>query len=155
MEELEKTENIAINPKNPFQNKTEFEVYNSDYGEIVPQIRLEGCEIPLLPNSREKSRIRRYYNIVGGFLLGHMALTQVLFLVFGEAFLFFISLADGAKMTLPENYHSLAWDYFSNSSSYSALVMLCIAGCSILATWGAVQRKFQSRHCFRREISLP
>lgn len=135
MEELEKTETLEINPKNPFENETEFTEYNSDYGEIVPQIRLEGCKIPLFPNLKERSRIRRYENIVGGFLLGHFALMNVLFLVLGECFIFFLSLADGASAALPENYHSLAWDYFQDTSSYTAIMMLCIAGCSILVTW--------------------
>ena len=134
MEELEKTETLEINPKNPFENETEFTEYNSDYGEIVPQIRLEGCKIPLFPNLKERSRIRSYENIVGGFLLGHFALMNVLFLVLGECFIFFLSLADGASATLPENYHSLAWDYFQDTSSYTAIMMLCIAGCSILVT---------------------
>ncbi|MDE6088778.1 MAG: hypothetical protein K2G25_10410, partial [Oscillospiraceae bacterium] len=65
----ENSENPEIDPKNPFCNPTEFAHYNSDYGEIVPQIRMKGCQIPLFPNDREKRRIHRYENIVGGFLL--------------------------------------------------------------------------------------
>ena len=135
MEEIEKTETLEIDPKNPFQNETEFAEYNSDYGEIVPQIRLEGCKIPLFPNLKERNRIRRYENIVGGFLFGHFAVMNVLFLVLGESFIFFLSLVDGNSASLPENYHSLAWDYFQDTSSYTAIMMLCIAGCSLLVTW--------------------
>ncbi|MBE6875408.1 MAG: CPBP family intramembrane metalloprotease [Ruminococcus sp.] len=134
MNEQVNTETPAINPKNPFENETEFTDYNSDYGEIVPQIRMEGCQIPLLPNRQEKSRIRRYENIVGGFLLGHFVLMNVLFLILGEGFVWLVSLADGAMTELPENYHSLAWEYFNNTSSYTAIMMLCIAGCSIAVT---------------------
>ncbi|MBR1555485.1 MAG: CPBP family intramembrane metalloprotease [Oscillospiraceae bacterium] len=135
MNEQANTETPAINPKNPFRNETEFTDYNSDYGEIVPQIRMEGCQIPLFPNRREKSRIRRYENIVGGFLLGHLALMNLLFLILGEIFIWLVSLSDGAIMELPENYHSLAWEYFTGTSSYTAIMMLCIAGCSILVTY--------------------
>ena len=135
MNEQVNTETPAINPKNPFGNETEFTEYNSDYGEIVPQIRMEGCQIPLFPNRMEKSRIRRYENIVGGFLLGHFFLMNVLFMILGEVFILLTSLSDGAMMELPENYHSLAWEYFTGSSSYTAIMMLCIAGCSILVTY--------------------
>ncbi len=131
----EQTEIAEINPKNPFCNETEFEHYNSDYGEIVPQIRMEGCKIPLFPNFRERSRIRRYENIVGGFLLGHFALMNILFLILGEGFIWMMSLADGTMTELPENYHSLAWEYFENTSSYTAIMMLCIAGCSVAVVW--------------------
>jgi len=131
----EQTEIAEINPKNPFSNETEFENYNSDYGEIVPQIRMEGCKIPLFPNLRERGRIRRYENIVGGFLLGHFVLMNILFLILGEGFVWIMSLADGSMTELPENYHSLAWEYFENTSSYTAIMMLCIAGCSIAVTW--------------------
>jgi len=135
MNELTSTETPAINPKNPFRNETEFTDYNSDYGEIVPQIRMEGCRIPLFPNRMEKNRIRRYENIVGGFLLGHFVLMNVLFLILGEGFIWLVALTDGAMTALPENYHSLAWEYFQNTSSYTAIMMLCIAGCSILVTY--------------------
>ncbi len=156
MNEQEITEVSEINPKNPFANETEFEAYNSDYGEIVPQIRIEGCKIPLFPNLRERNRIRRYENIVGGFLLGHFALSNILFVILGEAFIFFLSLADGAAGTLPENYHSLAWEYFGDTSSYTALMMLCIAGCSIAVAWfGCKATKIPVSHLFQtKDFSL-
>lgn len=134
MTELEKTES-GIDPKNPFQNETEFTHYNSDYGEIVPQIRMEGCKIPLFPNLKEKSRIRRYENIVGCFLLGHLFLMNILFVILGEGFILLMQLVERTAGELPENYHSLAWEYFENSSSYTAVTMLSIAGCSILVIW--------------------
>lgn len=126
-----------IDPKNPFQNETEFVAYNSDYGEIVPQIRMKGCKIPLFPNQQEKRRIRRYENIVGGFLLGHLVLMNVLALILMGGFTWIQSLVDSAMAggELPANYSTLAWDYFQNSSSYIAITMLSIAGCSIFVTW--------------------
>ena len=157
MNEQVSTETPAVNPKNPFENETEFTDYNSDYGEIVPQIRMEGCRIPLFPNRREKSRIRRYENIVGGFLLGHFVLMNVLFLILGEGFVWLVSLADGISGSLPENYHSLAWEYFQDTSSYTAIMMLCIAGCSIAVTYfGCRATKIPVSNLFQtKDFSVP
>ncbi len=139
-----------IEPKNPFQNETEFTEYNTDYGEIVPQIRIEGCKIPLFPNYREKSRIHRFENIVGGFLLGHFLLMNVLMLILSEIFLFAMSVVEGSRGELPENYSSLAWEYFENTSSYTALTMLCIASCSVAVAWfGCKATKIPISHLFQ------
>jgi len=126
-----------IDPKNPFANETEFADYNSDYGEIVPQIRMEGCEIPLFPNARERRRIRKYQNIVGGYLFCHLLLMNVLTLLFMEGYLALQKMIDSRASggTLPENYLSLASEYFENSSSYMAVTMLVIASCSVLVVW--------------------
>lgn len=136
-ENQEELEKLEINPRNPFQNETEFEAYNSDYGEIVPQIRMKGCKIPLFPNQQEKRRIHRYENIVGGFLLGHMILMNVFALVLMTGFTWLLAIIDStiAGGELPANYSELAWAYFENSSSYIAITMLAIAGCSIFVTW--------------------
>ena len=137
-ENSEKQEEILeIDPRNPFQNETEFSAYNSDYGEIVPQIRMKGCKIPLFPNQQEKRRIHRYENIVGGFLLGHLILMNVLALILMTGFTWLQAVIDSAATggNLPENYSTLAWDYFENSSAYIAITMLAIAGCSIFVTW--------------------
>ena len=57
--ELHRRDSRMIDPHDPFENETEFHDYQSDYAEIVPQIRIPGCRIPLRANDREKSRIRR------------------------------------------------------------------------------------------------
>lgn len=67
-----------INPKNPFENPTENPEYNDDYGTIVPQIAIEGCEIPHLPSKAEKKRIRYFYNIAGGGILFHLVISVIL-----------------------------------------------------------------------------
>ena len=149
---MNELEQITIDPKNPFRNETEFTEYNSDYGEIVPQIRMEGCRIPLFPNYREKSRIRRYENIVGGFLLGHFFFMNILFTILGEGFLYLITAVEGAMTELPANYRSLAWEYFVDSSSYTAITMISIAGCSILVTWlGCKATKIPMSHFFQTQ----
>ncbi|MDE6658474.1 MAG: CPBP family intramembrane metalloprotease, partial [Oscillospiraceae bacterium] len=137
-ESQEESENkLEINPRNPFQNETEFMDYNSDYGEIVPQIRMKGCKIPLFPNQQEKRRIHRYENIVGGFLLGHLILMNVLALILMRGFTWLQAIIDSTTTggNLPANYSELAWNYFENSSSYIAITMLAIGSCSIFVTW--------------------
>ncbi len=44
---------------NPFDNPTEYHDYNGDYSDIVPQIEIPGCKIPVEPCKAEKKRIRR------------------------------------------------------------------------------------------------
>ena len=126
-----------IDPKNPFSNETEFAEYNSDYGEIVPQIRMEGCEIPLFPNQRERRKIRKYENIVGGYLLGHFVLMNLLIFFLMEGFVLLLALVDGIASGggLPDNYDSVAMEYFQNSSSYIAMTMLVIGSCNVLVVW--------------------
>lgn len=67
-----------INPQNPFKNPTENPEYNGDYGAIVPQIAIEGCEIPHLPGKAEKKKIRYFYNIAGGGILFHLITSVIL-----------------------------------------------------------------------------
>lgn len=116
----------TLDPQNPFDNETEFTYYNTDYGDIVPQIRIPGCQIPLMPNKREKSRIRRYQNIVGGFLSGHFLLTNVLAVVLIQVFYGLTTLVDTAAAggELPMNYDDMLMDYLTNSSSMMALNIL-------------------------------
>lgn len=66
-----------IDPFDPFENPTENHDYNEDYSQIVPQIEIEGCEIPNKPSKTEKKRIRHFYNIAGGGLVIHLVLTSV------------------------------------------------------------------------------
>ena len=41
--ELHRRDSRMIDPHDPFENETEFHDYQSDYAEIVPQIRIPGC----------------------------------------------------------------------------------------------------------------
>ena len=139
--ELHRRDSRLIDPKNPFENETEFHAYQSDYSEIVPQIRIPGCRIPLRANAREKSRIRRYYNLVGGFMLLHLIFSNLLALGIEELFLVLVKLVDGMTVPeLPANYQSLAVDYLNNSSSIMAVnllafglmnVVIVLLGCKV------------------------
>ena len=146
---------VTIDPHDPFGNETEFAYYNGDYGEIVPQIRIPGCRIPLKPNSRGKSRIRRYENIVGGFLAGHFLLSNVIAAVLIGIFYGLTGIVDSASAdgTLPVNYEELLSDYLSNSSSMIAInilafgilnVLVACIGCKV--TKIPVPNLFQTRN---------
>ena len=131
--ELHRRDSQLIDPHDPFGNETEFHDYQSDYAEIVPQIRIPGCRIPLRANNREKSRIRRFYNIVGGFLLVHLIFSNVLAIGIEELILSLMELSDRALVgELPDNYRTLAAEYFSNSSSLIALNILAIGTLNVI-----------------------
>lgn len=121
-------------PKDPFGNETEFHDYQCDYGEVLPMIRIPGTRLPRLPGSKERSRIRRFHNIVGGFLAGHFLLSNVLavfvILGFGMATrLVDTRLSGGA---LPADYDTLLEQYFNGSSSMLALNALIYGICNLL-----------------------
>ena len=67
-----------VDPYNPFDNPTENPEYNRDYGEVVPQIAVPGCELPFIPGKEEKKKIRNSYNIAGGGILLHIASSVVI-----------------------------------------------------------------------------
>ena len=149
--ELHRRDSRLIDPHDPFENETEFHDYQSDYAEIVPQIRIPGCRIPLRANSREKSKIRRFYNIVGGFLLMHIIFSNLLAIGIDELILFLLRLSDQSLVgDLPENYNELAVDYISGSSSLIALNILAIGVMNVIVIWlGCRATKIQIPNLFR------
>ena len=107
-----------IDPHNPFQNPTEEHDYAPDYTEIVPQIAIEGCRIPLIPSQKEKAKIRSAYTLAG--VLGTMdfvlaaVFSALLNFAAGYALRHFdLQLLDGS---LPQNYNSIMHSYFGDSS---------------------------------------
>lgn len=133
MAELQRRDSKMIDPHDPFENETEFHDYQPDYSEIVPQIRIPGCRIPLRANSREKGRIHRFNNIVGGLLLLHLVLANVLAIGLEMLVLWLLKIVDGMSVTeLPANYSDIAYDYFWNSSSMTAMNLLAFGIMNIL-----------------------
>ncbi len=127
-------------PFNAFENETEFHHYNRDYSTIVPQLRLAGCSLPLMPGVQERRGIRRSYSRAGVGLLLHMIISNFLSVGFLMLFYALQTLFDSAAAggELPDNYDILLEDYFWNSSSNGAMnllvfmtVNLCVAliGC--------------------------
>ncbi len=129
-------------PFNPFENETEFHDYNRDYSVIVPQLRLPGCSLPLMPGTQERKGIRRCYSRAGVGLLLHMILSNALSVGFMLLFYTLQTLFDTAAAggELPENYDLLLEEHFWSSSSNGAMnllvfmtVNLCVAliGCKL------------------------
>lgn len=145
--ELQRRDSQCIDPHDPFGNETEFHDYQSDYAEIVPQIRIPGCRIPMKPNSREKSRIRWNNNIVGGFLLGHLVLSNILAIGLEILIMMLIRVVDGMSVgALPSNYDELLTDYFWGSSSMMVMNVL---------TYGIMNVLVALLGCRATKISVP
>lgn len=143
--ELQRRDEQTIDPQDPFENETEFHDYNQNYAEIVPQIQIPGCRIPLRPNVRERRQIRKYFNIAGVCLTGHMLLSNLIALVFTLLFCGVQTILDRSANggTLPDNYDMLLDEYFWASSSATALniitFLICNAGFAILGCkWAKV-----------------
>lgn len=136
--ELQRRDEQTIDPQNPFENETEFRDYNQNYADIVPQIQIPGCRIPVRPNARERRQIRKYYNLTGLCLTGHMILSNLLAMLITALFYGIQTLIDTAASggELPANYALLLDDYFWASSSATALnvitFLICNAGFAIL-----------------------
>lgn len=71
-------QNSLIDKYDPFDNPTEYHHYNEDYSDIVPQIDIPGCKIPVEPNRSERKKLRRFYNIGGCCMLGHFIFTNII-----------------------------------------------------------------------------
>ena len=153
MAELHRRDSRRIDPQDPFENETEFHDFQPDYAEIVPQIRIPGCRIPLKPNDREKRNIRRFLNIVGGFLLAHMIVSNVLGIGIETLFVALISLVDQSITDLPENYSMIASDYFWGSSSAQAMSLLVYGITNVMIVWiGCRATKIPIPNLFQTKI---
>ena len=135
--ELQRRDSQCMDPHDPFANETEFHDYQSDYAEIVPQIRIPGCRIPLKPNSREKSRIRRNLNIVGGFLMAHLVISNLLAIGMEELILWLMQIVDNmtAGGALPADYSDTAIAFLEDSSAFLAINLLAFGASNFLIAW--------------------
>ncbi len=141
-----------IDPHDPFANETEYHYYNQDYGDIVPQIRIPGCRIPLQPDIRERRGIRRYYNIAGTGLLLHLILSNVLAVFFIMLYYVLQTALDtsAAGGELPANYETLLEDFFTASSSNTAMNILIFMLCNVgIALIGCKWAKISIPSLFR------
>lgn len=155
--ELRRRDEQTIDPQNPFENETEFHDYSQPYTDIVPQIVIPGCYIPMRPNARETGRIRRYCSIVGCVLLAHMFLSTALAMLFQLLYSSLQTVMDkSGGNILPDNYDILLDDYFWASSSSVAMnilvFMLCNAG---LAIFGCKWSKIPIPTLFRTKGLTP
>lgn len=118
------TRTKPIDPFNPFDNPTENRDYNMDYSEIVPQIALDGCQIPNIPSDAEKKKIRRFYNIAGGGIACHFLLSVMLSNALSLIIMLIIMLS--GNMSLSDFLGSSANDIlqYMNTSSISPAITL-------------------------------
>lgn len=117
-----------IDPQNPFENPTETPAYNSDYREVVPQIAIPNCEIPLVPSDTEKRSIRRYYNLAGGGLLLLILFSNLIATVLYLVVPLLLKAKDSTTGSLPANYQDIVNQYMTDSSINSAMnliIFLC------------------------------
>ena len=123
-----------INPQNPFENFTEYEDYNSDYSEIVPQIAIPGCQIPFEPSKSERSRIRHFFNITGLVILFHFLLTYIFAIGFDLLFRYITMNVDGVSGADATPQYLRGLDiFFGNSSVSIGLTLLTFMICNLLA----------------------
>lgn len=126
-------EGSGINPKNPFENFTEYEDYNSDYREIVPQIDIPGCVIPFEPSRDEKRKIRHYFNIAGAGILIHLVAAYGIMTAIITVLQFIVMKKDGVKFSEASVQYLMGLENFFNESSINmGLNMLVLMTCSIL-----------------------
>ena len=52
-------------PKDPFNNPTEYHDYNDDYSEVLPPIKTPAYKISLEPDYAERQKIKHFYAIGG------------------------------------------------------------------------------------------
>lgn len=99
-----------IDCKNPFANPTEYSDYNGDYRDIVPQIDIPGCVIPVQPHEGEKKRLKKFYSIGGSCILFHFIFAVAMASLLTGLAMFILQLQNPDA-----SYYSL-YDYAYSSS---------------------------------------
>ncbi len=110
-----------IDKYDPFCNPTEYPDFCGDYSEIVPQIEIPGCKIPVEPSQKEKKRLRHYYNIGGANMAFHLIFT----LAASSLLIFIVMLV--LQLINPDVSYEVLYDYAYGSSimaGISAIVYL-------------------------------
>ncbi len=122
----------TLDPYNPFSNPTEERHYTPDYGDILPQIRVPGCRIPLLPTTQEAHSIHYFYNIIGLMILFAFLLFHTLRIALTFGILALLQLVDVELLgTLSENYAKLAQQYMTDSMLSTAIHLLSYLGAAL------------------------
>ncbi len=123
----------SINSKNPFDNFTEYEDYNSDYHDIVPQLDIPGCVIPFEPSRDEKKNIRHYFNIAGGAMLVHLLASYGIMILLRLILKHIVMKRDGVSSSEATVQYLRGLDnFFDNSSIGIGINMLVLGFLSII-----------------------
>lgn len=102
-ENTENTDVIKADRFNPFGNAEEYAGYNQDYRTIVPQISMDNCSIPDVPDEREKRSIKQYYNKVGIMLIIQVLGVNLIAMLFGLISGIFLGAASGGSAEVIES----------------------------------------------------
>lgn len=115
----------TINPHNAFNNPTENPEYNDDYGKIVPQISIEGCKIPHIPSKAEKKKIRYFYNIAGGGILFHLAISVIIANILSLIILLILMELNGVRFSEIQSAEGTKiLEYINSSSIMSGITLI-------------------------------
>lgn len=145
-------------PRAPFDNPTEEPDYSPDYREIVPELDTPQSYLPLLPETHECTRIRRYFSLtfltlIFGFLLA-MTVNTAIGLVIGTV----MRQMDLRTLgELPDNYSSILTQYYSNSSLHYAVTLISFLIGNLTAFFiGCKLTGIAPASCFRlRRLKFP
>lgn len=120
---------ITLDRNDPFGNPTEYPGYSGDYSDIVPQIKVPGCRLPVEPGRREKKALRKYYSIGGACLVFQWTTATVLSnLLMGIVVLVINHLNPGASIDAITGYSY-------GSSIVSAITMITYLVANTLFAW--------------------
>ncbi|MBQ8297830.1 MAG: CPBP family intramembrane metalloprotease [Ruminococcus sp.] len=118
-----------IDKKNPFDNPTEYPDYNGDYTDIVPQIEIPGCKIPVEPHKGEKKRLRRFYSIGGSSIIFHFLFTMLFSMIAIGVAMFVLQLKN------PDVPYETLYNYAYSSSIIISITAVTYLIANVLFTF--------------------
>ncbi|MCQ2407732.1 MAG: CPBP family intramembrane metalloprotease [Oscillospiraceae bacterium] len=125
------SEIYPVDVKNPFRNPTEEPDYTPDYHEILPEIDMPECRLPLFPLGRERRSIHKFYALTFlAVLFGYLTALSVFTLIQLIATVVLQQIDMRALGgTLPQNYNAILQQFMSDSSiMYAANLIAFLFG---------------------------
>ena len=125
------SEIYPVDVKNPFRNPTEEPDYAPDYREILPEIAMPECRLPLYPQGRERRSIRKFYAltflaVLFGYLTALTVFTLIQLITTVVLQQIDMRALDG---TLPQNYNAILQQFMQDSSiMYAANLIAFLLG---------------------------
>lgn len=116
-------------PYNPFDNPTDHPDYSGDYSDIVPQIVVPGCKIPVDPGKNEKKRIRKFYNIGSACMIFQFILTMLIAQVLSTVAMVALQFIN------PDASYDALSDYASGTAITTAITVIAYLITNVLFTF--------------------
>lgn len=115
-------------PKNPFDNPTDYRDFNIDYADIQPLIRQPGYRLPLEPDRHERKKLKRFLSI-GGFCL-------ILWFIFNLGLSLVLNKLVGELLTAlnPNVSAQVLNSYARGSSILASVIIVTIPFCNIFTS---------------------